>query len=112
MDSDSKSKIFSIAYNTEAEYFNELINIESHNDYAAFGNKFTSKTLKFNIENRTQSGWKIIGIRESYRNAWALAMSYLKFHFKESPEILESLDFFVHTEDPVKIPILGIKLHY
>ena len=105
MDSESKSQIFSVAFNPEAEHFNELINIESHHDFVKFGNKFRTGKFELHIDEQRQPKWKIIGIRESYGSAWGHAMSYLKFHFKDNPEALELLDAIFDKKNPTKILI-------
>ena len=105
MDYEFDSLIFSVAFNPEAEFFNDLINIESHNGFSDFNKK--NKKLKFElyVDGKKKSNWKIIGIRETYGSAWALGMSYLKFHFKENPEVLEILDAVLKKKNPKKIPI-------
>lgn len=105
MEHEFESLIFSVAFNPDAEFFHDLIDIESHNSFADFNKKKKKAKFRIYIDGQRQPEWKIIGIRDSYGSAWALAMSYLKFHFKENPEILASLDFVFDTTNPMEIPI-------
>lgn len=105
MDSEFDSLIFSVSFNPEAKYFDDLINIESHNGFSDFNKKHKKLKFELYIDGKKQSQWKIIGIRETYGSAWALGVSYLKLHFKKNPEVLEILDTVFKKKNPEKIPI-------
>ena len=92
MDSESNDQLYLVAFNPVAEHFNDLIMIETYCSFTEIQKEHKKAKFDLYVDGQKQPKREIIGIRESYVSAMALAMSYLKFHFKENPEALELLD--------------------
>ena len=92
MNSESNDQLYLVAFNPVAEHFNDLIMIETYCSFTEIQKEHKKAKFELYVDGQKQPKREIIGIRESYVSAMALAMSYLKFHFKENPEALESLD--------------------
>ena len=92
MDSESNYQLYLVAFNPVAEHFNELIFIEPYYNFKEIQKECKKAKFDLYVDGQKQPKRKIIGIRECYISAMALAMSYLKFHFKENPEALELID--------------------
>ena len=92
MDSEFNNQLYLVAFNPVAEHFNDLIMIETYCSFTEIQKEHKKAKFDLYVDGQKQPKREIIGIRESYVSAMALAMSYLKFHFKENPEALELLD--------------------
>ena len=92
MDSESNYQLYLVAFNPAAENFNELIIIEPYCSFSDIQKEYKKAKFELYVDGKKQPKWEIIGIRESYVSAMALAISYLKFHFKDNPEALKLLD--------------------
>ena len=105
MDYESEYLFFSVAFDPLSENFNNLINIELHKGFSGLSKKLKKARLRLHVDGKQHTKWEIIGIRESYESALALAMSYLKFHFKENPEVLGLPDSVFDNKGSTEIPM-------
>ena len=100
MDSEYKYQLFLVAFNPVAEHFNEIISIEPYCHSPKIQKDYKKENFELYVDGKKQPKSGVIGIRESYASACALALSYLKFHLKENREAMELLDFAFDNTNP------------
>ena len=103
MNFESQYQLFLVAFNPEAEHFNDLIHIEPYSNFSDIQKEFKKAKFELYVDGQKKPKLEIIGIRESYVSSRACAMSYLKYHFKENPEALKLLETVFDKKNPTEI---------